>query len=283
MRRTTTAGIVILSVLALGIAAAAVIAGVVESGRGSRMAATQSPTATGSLTREPRVKATPTREPRVGATFSAVSPAAQPSEPPTPEPIPAPMAEVPLAPTAVAPEVLETVLVSPPVLQQPAKEPIACPTGVVTSGLESVTVQNERHATSGGVTTVVDVAGRGNVHNGTTAAVKVSLYIPSVRGLDIQGRETQIYFTGDFDNNPPPGDPRPYEIAVGPGENAGYSFTAAGVRSADVEKTVAWYADPTYNVGDFADFDIYLSCPEVSVVPPEGGPSIPNTYVPWGS
>lgn len=264
--------IVTLSLLALAVAAAAVIAGVIESGRISPVKAAATP-----------ASPAPEAEAETEATLSVVRPTAVPVPQSTPAPSPTTDTQQAVPPPpAVAPEVIQTVQARPPAQQPPAQAPKVCPAGTVTSGLTDVMVQNERYSTSAQYSTVVDIIGHGNIHNGTTAAVKVSLYIPTVKGLDVNGKQTLIHFSGDFDYVPPPGTPRPYEIPVGPGENAAYSFSATGVAAADVRETIAWYADPASNVGDYADFDIYLSCPDVPVSPPAGGPSILNTYVPWG-
>lgn len=257
--------VVILSMLAVAVSAAVVIAGVVGSNHKEPIGyAAPTPTQKGTLSLYTIPPSTPAP---VRSTIAAPTPTA--------EPIP--------APAATAPEVIRTIQAPIPTTQpRPNPAPKVCPTGTVISGLTDVTVQNERYTTTANLTTMVDVTGRGSIHNGTTSAVKVSLYIPTVKGLDVQGRQTLIHFGGDFDYTPPPGVPRPYEIAVGPAETVTYTFTAKEVRSATIRETVAWYVDPASNVGDYADFDTYIECMDVPVSPPANGPSLMNIYVPWG-
>lgn len=145
-----------------------------------------------------------------------------------------------------------------------------------------MSVENERYSTTAEYSTMVDITGHGSIQNGTTAAVKVSLYRPTVQGLDVNGRQTMLFFNGDFDYTPPPGVPRPYEIPLAPGEIISYHVTAVQVPSATVKSTIAWYVDPASNVGDYADLAIYRECPDVPVSPPRGGAATMNTYIPWG-
>jgi hypothetical protein len=145
-----------------------------------------------------------------------------------------------------------------------------------------VSVVNERYSTSAEYSTMVDITGRGTIQNGTTAAVNVILYRPTVQGLDVNGRQTMMFFNGDMDYTPPPGVPRPYDIPLGPGENVTYHVTATQVPSATVRDTIAWHVDPASNIGDYTDFHIFRDCPDVPVSPPSGGASILNTYAPWG-
>jgi len=124
----------------------------------------------------------------------------------------------------------------------------------------------------------VDILGHGSISNKTTAAVDISLYVPYVEGLDVNGRMTMNGFTGDFDYTPPPGVPRPSRLALQPGQTISYAFTEEGVSSTVLAETIAWYSDPKYTVSNFTDLTTQAKCPKVTVVSPPQGPSIPNTY-----
>lgn len=262
--------IAVASLLVIAAAAAAVISGVVQFGKpvsavGEVRTATPEPTASATLELVPRTpspspSATPVPTTRLPATSQATFEA-----PPPPEP-------------AVVPEVVQTVQARVPEIQPTtAPEPkTVCPSGAVTSGLTDVKVQNKREWIVGHL---VDLVGHGRIHNGTTAAVEVSLYLPYIKGLDASGELTMNSFAGDFDYNPPPGTPRPGTISLPAGETLTYTFTAKDVTSDDMRETVAWHADPEENVWHYSDIQMQIDCPDVVVTPHPGGPGIPNTFV----
>ncbi|WCI09670.1 hypothetical protein PJ267_09230 [Arthrobacter sp. OVS8] len=190
---------VTMSILALAVAAGAIVAGVIESGRSGSVEAAATTAA-----HIPEVEATlrfhpdslPSYairpcHPADGAESGASHPAGNPPA------------------AAASPKTFSTVQARPPALQSPAKAPAVCPAGTVTSGLTDVTVQNEHYWLSGQEFTMMDIIGHGNIHNGTTAPVKVTISVPWVKGLDVNGRQTLINFKGDFNYAPPPGVPRP--------------------------------------------------------------------------
>lgn len=259
--------IVLVSVVALAVAAGALFAGVFEAGRTSPpKAASTTPSKQSSVTTaRPLVPAT------AAPTQSAVS-----SPPP-----PAASLETAEAP-AFVPEVVRTVQASVP-SQQPARRPAqtsqqpSCPSGTVISGLTDVTVAGEKEWMVG---TLVDLVGHGAVVNRTTAAVSVSLSLPYVQGLDSNGRLTMNSFTGDFDYAPPLGQPRPGSVSLAPGESITYTFAAKEVTSKTMSATVAWYSDPKYTVYGYSDIPATSLCPAPAVASPPGGASIMNTYVP---
>lgn len=254
--------IAVASLLTIAVAAVAVMAGIIESGKqassvGEFRTSKPQPTATSSLeVVRPTAKAEVTRRP-------APTPAQATSEAPPP--------------AAVAPEVVQTVQarvppVRPTAAPQPAK---VCPSGTVVSGLTDVTVTGQREWIVGHL---VDLLGHGSIHNGTTAAVEVSLYLPYVQGLDAAGRLTMNSFTGDFDYNPPPGTQRPGTLSLPAGQTLTYTFTAKDITSEKMRETVAWYADPKDPVWSFSDIQTQIDCPDVVVTTHPCGSSIPNTY-----
>ena len=183
--------VVMAGVAGFGVAAAAVIAGVVESDRTAailKAGLTQQPTGVSSLQVLP---------PTAAGTATAR---------PTPAPTSGPSLPVP-EPTAYAPEVIETVQASVPPAHRPQQQPAqvrqqtVCPFGVVESGLTDITVTNERYTTVAGVRTMVDILG-------TTSPVYIFNSAPSVKGLDVNGRVT-FYLDADFNWKPAPGEPRP--------------------------------------------------------------------------
>ena len=124
----------------------------------------------------------------------------------------------------------------------------------------------------------MDLVGHGSVHNGTTVAVELWLYLPYIQGLDESGNVTMNGFSGDFDYNPPKGTPRPGSISLAPGQTAKYTFTLEGVTSNDMSETVGWYSDPKDPVSRYSDLDLQIACPDVVVSAPPNGPSIMNTF-----
>lgn len=263
--------IVVVSLLAIAVAAAAVIAGVVESGKQT--------SSVGEVTVQPKQTASPslevawataspeaTREPE----STAKPEATREAEPTTQTTFEAP-------PAAVAPEVIQTIQARvPEAPPAAAPEPTkVCPSGTVVSGLTDVTVTGQREWIVGHL---VDLRGHGRIHNATTAAVDIWLYLPYVQGLDAAGRLTMNSFSGDFDYNPPPGTPRPGTLSLSPGQALTYTFTAKDITSDNMRETVAWYADPNEPVGHYSAIQTQIDCPDVIVTSPPGGPSIPNTY-----
>lgn len=263
--------IALASVVAVGVAAGAIMAGVIESERTAanrKTASTAQPTAVASLQVVP-----PTGAPGTATVRPAPAPTSAPSVP-VPEP------------TAYAPEVIETLHTPVPAQQSqqrpgPAPSKPVCPTGVVESGLTDITVTNERHTTVAGVSTMVDIAGQGLIRNRTTAPVYIFSSAPSVKGLDTNGRLT-IYLDTDFNWKPAPGEPRPAQITLQPGEDLTYRVYRTGLYTSTLRETVAWYVNPEEAVDYYADFRTYADCPPVPVVALPGGTSIMNTYAPWG-
>lgn len=259
--------VVVACVAALGIAAAAVIAGVVES---ERSAATRT---TG-----------PTPQPTAVAFLQVVPPTAAGTATVRPAPAPSSAPSLPLPePTAYAPEVIETVQAAvPPGQQRPQQQQqTVCPSGVVESGLTDITVTNERYTTVAGVSTMADILGHGLIRNRTTAPVYIFNSAPSVKGLDVNGRVT-TYLDTDFDWKPTPGEPRPAQITLQPGQDLAYAVHRSEISTETLRTTAAWHVNPEDSVDYYADFRTYVDCPHVSVAALPGGTSIMNTYVPWG-
>jgi hypothetical protein len=262
--------IVLASVVAVGVAAGAIMAGVIES---ERTAANR--------------KTASTAQPTAAASLQVVPPKGVPGTAtvrPAPAPTSAPSLPVP-EPTAYAPEIIETLHAPVPSQQAQRPAPVppqtVCPTGVVESGLTDITVTNERYTTVAGVSTMVDIAGQGLIRNRTTTPVYIFDSAPSVRGLDTNGRLT-IYLDTDFNWKPTPGEPRPAQITLQPGESLTYRVYRTGLYTSTLRETAAWYVNPEDAVDYYADFRTYVDCPDVSVVALPGGTSIMNTYVPWG-
>jgi hypothetical protein len=272
-RVLTIVAVTAICLLAIAAAAVAVISG------------STSPT-----NRAATVTELPTEQPQQteSSTPEASSPA--PSLKPTSNPEPTPEAEPTLEPVAEPPQATleappETAFMPEPA---PAAEPavpdapapmapeptMTCPSGKVVSGLTDIAVQNQRPWID---RYIVDLVGHGSVHNGTTAAVDVWLYLPYIEGLDVSGNLTMNGFSGDFDYNPPKGTPRPGSISLAPGQTARYTFAQKDVTSDVMSETVAWYSDPTDPVSYYSDIDIQVACPDVVVSAPPLGPSIMNT------
>jgi hypothetical protein len=147
---------------------------------------------------------------------------------------------------------------------------------MVVSGITDLAFPKEHELVTG--IWYVDLLGHGSISNRTTAAVDISLYVPYIEGLDVDGRMTMNGFRGDFDFTPPLGVPRPSTLALQPGQTISYKFIQEGVSSTVLAKTVAWYSDPKYTVSNFTDLTTQTRCPKVNVVSPPHGPSIANTY-----
>lgn len=148
-------------------------------------------------------------------------------------------------------------------------------------GLTVLTVTNERYTTVAGIRAVVDILGRGLIRNRTTAPVYIFDSAPSVKGLDVNGRVT-TYLDTDFDWKPAPGEPRPPQITLHPGQDLTYTVHRSEISTEALRATVAWHVNPEDSVDYYADFRTYVDCPGVSVTALPGGTSIMNTYVPWG-
>jgi hypothetical protein len=260
--------VVALCVIAVAVAASAVIAGVAESGK-----------------KTPVVASSPTKQPPAPAVRPTRSPAPTAQKTREAAPTPDPTQSFLKAPTTAAPEAIQTPQAQAPA---PAKQPArpaqqqkVCPTGVVTSGLMNITVTNERYTTVAGVLTEVDVIGQGIISNGTTAPVYVYSSPPSVEGLDVNGRLT-TYLDTNLDWKPAPGEPRPYQVTLQPGQELTYSVTRNGLSTRTLQQTVAWHVKPEDAVDRYSDFDTYNGCFKVPVTAPPGGTSIMNSYKPWG-
>lgn len=268
--------IALASLLGIAIAAAAVIAGVVESSKpassvGHFQTTAPNPPTASSFEAVPEPDPPEPSDTTLPSMSQATTEAPLPPEPAVePEVVPEVERTAPSVPTVQAP-VPES---RPAVTAEPEN---ICPTGTVTSGLTDVTVQNEREWIVG---YLVDVVGHGSIHNGTTEAVDVSLYLPYIQGLDAAGRLTMNSFTGDFNYNPPKGTPRPGTLSLLPGQELTYTFAAKDVTSDKMRETVAWYSDPKDAVRNYSDIQTQIDCPEdVRVAAQPGGPSIPNTHV----
>lgn len=171
--------------------------------------------------------------------------------------------------------------------QQPTQHAVqplpqtTCPSGVVTSGLVDVHATNERYTTVAGVSTMADMTGHGVIHNGTTAPVFVTSWAPSVKGLDANGMVT-TYLDTEFEWKPAPGQPRPPQITLLPGQDLTYSVKAKEVPSGTIRATKTWYVDPSDSVDYYSDFRTYADCEDVKVSALPNGSSVINNYVPWG-
>lgn len=265
-KKLTISLVVALCVIAVAVAASAVVAGVAESGK-----------------KTPVVASSPTKQPPAPAVRPTRSPAPIPQQTREASSTPAPMQPLLEAPAPAAPETIQTLQAPAPTKQpgQSAQQQTVCPTGVVTSGLINITVTNERYTTVAGVLTEVDVIGQGIIRNGTTAPVYVYSSPPSVEGLDVNGRLT-TYLDTDLDWKPAPGEPRPYQVTLKPGQELTYSVTRNGLSTRTLQQTTAWHVKPEDAVDRYSDFDTYNGCFEVPVTTPPGGTSIMNSYKPWG-
>ena len=261
--------VVALCVIAVAVATSAVVAGVAESGK-----------------KTPVVASSPTKQPPAPVVRPTRSPAPTPQQ--TREAAattPDPTQSFLKAPTTAAPEAIQTPQAQAPAPARqparPAQQQKVCPTGVVTSGLMNITVTNERYTTVAGVLTEVDVIGQGIIRNGTTAPVYVYSSPPSVEGLDVNGRLT-TYLDTNLDWKPAPGEPRPYQVTLQPGQELTYSVTRNGLSTRTLQQTTAWHVKPEGAVDRYSDFDTYNGCFEVPVTAPQGGTSVMNSYKPWG-
>lgn len=125
-------------------------------------------------------------------------------------------------PAAKAPEVIQTVEAQvPSVPRAPVARPQeSCPSGSVTAALSSITFEWPYSTLYNEVT----VVGRGTLHNGTSAAVKISQRdVPDLDGLDSKGQNATIAQYGDYDWAPPPGVPSGGYVVLQPGESATYT------------------------------------------------------------
>lgn len=270
--------VVALCVIAVAVGASAVIAGVAESGKKTPVVASSPSKLPSALAVRPTRSSAPIPQ-------QTRSPAPTPQQTRSPAPTPDPRQSFLKAPTTAAPEAVETPQAQAPA---PAKQPArpaqqqkVCPTGVVTSGLMNITVTNERYTTVAGVRTEVDVIGQGIIRNGTTAPVYVYSSPPSIEGLDVNGRLT-TYLDTNLDWKPAPGEPRPYQVTLQPGQELTYSVTRNGLSTGTLQQTVAWHVEPEDAVDRYSDFDTYNGCFQVPVTAPPGGTSIMNAYKPWG-
>lgn len=269
MTRTARLAVIVsLSLLGLTVAAAAVITAVVESWQNPAGAA--SAKSFSQATQKPVVTPAPT------STYTRT---------PTPAVLPSEATSPTAAVTSAAPHLAESPAVAmpapvPPQRQAapapPAQATPSCPSGMVVSGIMDVAFPKEHELVTG--IWYVDILGHGSISNKTTATVDISLYVPYIEGLDVDGRLTITGFRGDFDFTPSPGVPRPSTLALQPGQTISYTFTQEGVSSTVLAKTIAWRSDPKYSVSNFTDTTVQTKCPKVNVVSPPQGPSIANTY-----
>ncbi|MBG0739043.1 hypothetical protein IV500_06465 [Paeniglutamicibacter antarcticus] len=271
------AAIALASLLGIAIAAGAVIAGVVESSKpaysvGQFQTTAPNPPTSLSSKAVPQTDVLERSEATLPSTSQATTEMSVPPESAL-EPEVAPEVEHTVPPVPI---VQVPVAESRPAATATAAPENICPSGTVTSGLTDVTTQNKREWVVG---YLFDLVGHGSIHNGTTAAVDVPLYLPYIEGLDTAGHLTMNSFTGDFNYNPPTGTPRPGTLSLLPGQALTYTFAAKDVTSDKMRKTVAWYADPKEAVWNYSDIQNQIDCPEVPVAAQPGGPSIPNIHV----
>lgn len=251
-------------VLAVGIAAAAVIAGVVESERSSSAGkATGQGTTSASISEVIR----PTAAPRTAIPKTA-SPAPMPST--------APSVAVP-EPTAYVPEVVQTIAAPAPAQPRvPAAKPQnTCPAGVVTAGLDSITFEWPYPTDPDAIT----VIGRGSLVNGTTAPVRITQRdVPNLEGLDSRGQTALIALYGDYDWAPPPGVPSGGVIVLQPGESVTYTVEDP-TRASMITPVTHWYsATDVASVQMFYEGS-YTLC-NVRGMAEGTGKAIPNTFAP---
>lgn len=169
---------------------------------------------------------------------------------------------------------------APPAKQRevvPFPAPKPCPTGVVTAGLKSVTIQNEVPSPSG-ISTYMDIVGKGALTNESSDSVQISIIsIPQVNGLDSQGNSVISASVGAFDYLPPPGQPRPSSIILAPGESVTYSFINKDEMSGRVSRVTHWYTDLKYLDAYAAQPQVNYLC-KVPIVPNSLGQSLRNPY-----
>lgn len=182
-------------------------------------------------------------------------------------------------PVVTGSPVLRTPTPEQPLPYVPPEETLAsaessCPTGVVSTGLTEVNVNDERPWVVG---TIMNISGRGEFFNGTTGPVKVTS-VPNVHGLDSAGDPTAYPDSLDFDYLPPPGTPRPSAVEIAPGATLTYSFTIKDLSSESMSRVVAWYSEPWQESVQAIDIDTYIECGHPPVVPNRIGPSILNTH-----
>lgn len=257
--------IVLASLLAVGIAGGAIMAGVIES---ERSAANRK---TGSTARPTAVASLQVVKPTGAAATAIPAPALTPTSVPS---LPAP------APTAYAPEVIQTVqapLPPAPPPSQPAAH--SCPSGVVAGGLTEISVAPAPEYGTG----YVSISGRGVIHNATDAQVSFfDGFIPEVQGLDARGTVGTLMTMGEFDYVPPAGQPRPPTLTLKPGESMGYTVHSPREYALTVAKVKSFYsAMDRYDIY-FSSWSNHRDCGNPASANLPGGQSLPNTYRPAG-
>lgn len=254
--------IVLASVVALGIAAAAIGAGVIESDRSAahKAGTTARPTAVTS----PKVTR-PTRVPGTAVPAPMPTPT---SAPPQPAP----------APTAYAPEVIQTI--QAPSAEAVPTDPVRqCPVGVVAGGLTEISVVPAPQYGAG----FVSISGRGVIHNTTNAQVTFfDGFIPEVQGLDGRGTASTLMTMGEFDYVPPAGQLRPSTLTLKPGESMGYTVHSPREYELTVAKMKSFYsAMDRYDIY-YSSWSTHRDCGNPARAYLPGGQSLPSTYTPGG-
>jgi len=123
------------------------------------------------------------------------------------------------------------------------------------------------------------VSGYGSYYNGTNTEVMVPVIsIPTVRGLDVNGNTVYWPSGGVVDYTPTPGQPRPYQIPLSPGQSLTYSFTNKDQTSSSMSPVTHFYTSTEHASVDYADIDVRIRCGAVVVTPPASGASVPNPY-----
>lgn len=195
-RVLTIVAVTVVCLLAIAAAAVAVIAGSSEPKK-------KASTFTELFTEHPQSAVSSTPEAASPPASPEPSPNPEPEAEPTLEPVAEPPRATVEAPpeTAYMPEPAPAAELAVPDAPAPmAPEPtMTCPSGKVVSGLTDVAVQNQRPWID---RYLVDLVGHGSVHNGTTAAVDLWLYLPSIKGLNVAGNLTMNGFSGLRDKEP---------------------------------------------------------------------------------
>jgi hypothetical protein len=257
--------IALTSLVALAITVGTIYAGVLESERTSAAR-----------------KTAPTTRPAVVAPLEVDRPTAAPRTtsvipPPTPITPPSPAA---LESTAYAPEVFQTIEsripVAPAVPRMPASQPReTCPSGVVTAALDSITFEWPYSTLLNEVT----VVGRGTLHNGTSAVIKIPEYdVPDLDGLDTKGQIAAIETYGEYDWAPPPGVPSRGDVVLQPGESVTYTVRDSTLGSMIVPVTHWYSATESGSVQMY--YDTASSLCNVTGMADASGKAIANTFIP---
>jgi hypothetical protein len=159
---------------------------------------------------------------------------------------------------------------------QAQKQP-ACPSGSVSAALDSIQFE-WRYSTLPNEVTVV---GRGTLHNGTSAAIKILEHdVPNLDGLDSRGQNATIALYGEYDWAPPPGVPSGGYVVVQPGGSVTYTVKDPTLASMIVPVT-HWYS-----ATDLGSVQMYYetasSLCSIAGMPEGSGKAIPNIFTPQG-